>query len=175
MLVSYSGLGSSLVECLRDEYPLAYLLSVLVAPFEHGETPLQHYNSLFCLSWVQRYCDAALLFRNDSVLEQTLKQGQAMARQQKLNHNISMFEMNESISKCLCNTFLPLQNPKSRSAIRVSLIKGVLPLLYSRTHKSRMPAPTYLILVPKCSSWNVLCDGIFTSCTPPWLHRYQMG
>lgn len=112
-LFFFLGLGSSLVESLRDEYPLAYLLSILVAPFQQGETPLQHYNSLFCLSWVQRYCDAALLFNNDSVLEQILKQGPTMAQR---DQGFSMLDMNDSISKCLCNTFLPLQNSKSRSA-----------------------------------------------------------
>ena len=35
-----SGLGSFIMEQLRDDYPLAYILSVAVAPFSLGETPL---------------------------------------------------------------------------------------------------------------------------------------
>ncbi|XP_029444108.1 tubulin delta chain-like isoform X3 [Rhinatrema bivittatum] len=48
------GLGARLCEAIRDEYPLGYILSVTVAPHQAGESPLQHYNSLLSLSWLQR-------------------------------------------------------------------------------------------------------------------------
>ncbi|XP_043922006.1 tubulin delta chain-like [Protopterus annectens] len=49
-----SGLGAHLCEAVRDEYPLGHILSVSVSPYRTGECPLQHYNSLLCLSWLQR-------------------------------------------------------------------------------------------------------------------------
>nr|DBA25348.1 TPA: hypothetical protein GDO54_012886 [Pyxicephalus adspersus] len=48
-----SGLGSRLCQEIRDNYPAGHLLSVTTAPHETGDTPLQHYNSLLCLSYLQ--------------------------------------------------------------------------------------------------------------------------
>lgn len=50
-----AGFGSRLFESLREEYPMNYLMSVTFAPCASGESPLQHYNSLLCLSTLQRY------------------------------------------------------------------------------------------------------------------------
>ncbi|XP_053265399.1 uncharacterized protein LOC128423868 isoform X4 [Podarcis raffonei] len=48
-----AGLSSRLCEAIREEYPLGRILSVSVAPHKAGESPLQHYNALLCLSWLQ--------------------------------------------------------------------------------------------------------------------------
>ena len=48
-----SGLGSCLIETLRDAYPLAHVMSVSVLPHSAGDSPLQHYNSLLSLSTLQ--------------------------------------------------------------------------------------------------------------------------
>ena len=64
------GLSSTLLETVKDNYPLAYILSVAVAPFSLGDTPLQHYNNLLCLSWLQSYSDAVLLLQNDIIMNQ---------------------------------------------------------------------------------------------------------
>ena len=47
-----SGLTSRLVETLRDEYPLDPMVTASVLPFM-GELPLQQYNNVMCLSWLQ--------------------------------------------------------------------------------------------------------------------------
>lgn len=63
-----SGLGSRLLEALRDEYPKATILSVCVAPFSSGDTPLQYYNMALTLSTVSDCSDAAVFFANDDLL-----------------------------------------------------------------------------------------------------------
>ena len=50
-----SGLGSRLLEVIKDTYPLAHAVSVAVAPHVSGDSPLQHYNSLLSLASLQRY------------------------------------------------------------------------------------------------------------------------
>ena len=50
-----SGLGSHLVESIRDTYPLAHILSVAVSPHVSGDSPLQSYNSLLSLAALQRW------------------------------------------------------------------------------------------------------------------------
>ncbi|XP_078667004.1 tubulin delta chain-like [Branchiostoma floridae x Branchiostoma belcheri] len=96
-----SGLGAHIIEDLKDHFPIPYLMSVAVAPHAGGESPLQHYNCLLCLSWVQQYADAVLLFNNDDVLYQLQHQHSSSKSQ------ISIPEMNQYISDCLAGLFLP--------------------------------------------------------------------
>lgn len=103
-----SGLGSALLEHLRDQYPAHFLLSIAVSPFASGETPLQHYNSLFCLSWLQQYADAVLLFQNDLVLKSISKSAAKPSDPLGTNTSVSMEDMNRHIVSILCNSFLPL-------------------------------------------------------------------
>ena len=49
-----SGLGSHLVEAIRDTYPLGHVMSAAVSPHASGDSPLQHYNSLLSLASLQR-------------------------------------------------------------------------------------------------------------------------
>ncbi|KAM9163517.1 uncharacterized protein ACDP82_001297 [Pangshura tecta] len=46
---------SWLCEAIRDEYSLGQMPSVTVALRQPGESPLEHCDSLLCLSWLQRY------------------------------------------------------------------------------------------------------------------------
>eukprot|EP00741_Cyanophora_paradoxa_P001241 tig00000074_g1198.t1 len=60
-----AGVGSRLVEAVREEYPPNYITAVSVAPFLQGETPTQSYNALLTIAWLQRHADAVLLFPNE--------------------------------------------------------------------------------------------------------------
>lgn len=118
LLYPSSGLSSAILECLRDDYPLSYLLSLPVAPFSSGESPLQHYNSLLCLSWLQTYCDTVLLFQNDLVLEQARKCALGLERERGGNKchsdSVSVEDMNRHISHTLCNCLLPVWTARQR-------------------------------------------------------------
>ncbi|CAN0371184.1 unnamed protein product [Ectocarpus fasciculatus] len=63
-----SGLGSGLLQALRDEYPSLYLISACVGPFGTGDTPLQHYNSALALQHLQAYADCVIYRGNDDLL-----------------------------------------------------------------------------------------------------------
>ena len=115
LIILKSGLGSFILEQLRDDYPLAYILSVAVAPFSLGETPLQHYNTLLCLSWQQTYSDAVLLFQNDYVLQQAQKSTRAeKGAGRHSSEDVSVGEMNRQVSQTLCNSFLPIWSAKQK-------------------------------------------------------------
>ena len=64
-----AGLGSLLLERLRDTFPSHFLCSASILPFQRGETPLQHYNATLSLSHLQRHCDAVLCCHNDAALD----------------------------------------------------------------------------------------------------------
>ncbi len=49
------GLGSSIIESLKEEFPSSHITSITTAPFVSGESPLQHYNALLTLAWLQRF------------------------------------------------------------------------------------------------------------------------
>ncbi|CAM9531485.1 unnamed protein product [Ectocarpus sp. 8 AP-2014] len=63
-----SGVGSGLLQALRDEYPSLYLISACVGPFGTGDTPLQHYNSALALQHLQAYADCVIYRGNDDLL-----------------------------------------------------------------------------------------------------------
>ena len=65
-----SGLGSLLLQEVRDAYPKHYLTSAAMCPFAAGELPMGHYNASLALSFVQEFADAALLFDNTQLLRQ---------------------------------------------------------------------------------------------------------
>ena len=120
-----AGLGSAIAERLRDEYPLAHFLSISVAPFVSGESPLQHYNTLLSLRWLQNYSDAVVLFQNDRVLQQAEKCTSVAAREcpRGTTHEfpkgpgvsgsrgggVSLWDMNRHISGTLCSSLLPVE------------------------------------------------------------------
>ena len=130
------GVGSAVIEQLREDYPFSYILSVSVAPFSHGETPLQHYNSLLCLHRLQTHTDGVLLFQNDHVLTQALKcttasmSGSAGSQQGRLGPSsgtaavgsgVSVEDMNRHMSSTLCNTLLPIWNARQKLASSIIL------------------------------------------------------
>lgn len=64
-----AGLGSRLLELIRDAYPRSYLLAVSVAPsWVCGDTPLQNYNAVFTLAHLQEHADCVLYKENDELL-----------------------------------------------------------------------------------------------------------
>eukprot|EP01065_Artemidia_motanka_P005000 TRINITY_DN12373_c0_g1_i1.p1 TRINITY_DN12373_c0_g1~~TRINITY_DN12373_c0_g1_i1.p1 ORF type:complete len:419 (+),score=48.23 TRINITY_DN12373_c0_g1_i1:84-1340(+) len=59
-----SGVGSRLVEHMKDELPNVPLVSIPVLPLDSGEVALQHYNTLLSLSSLFHCCDLVLPFAN---------------------------------------------------------------------------------------------------------------
>ncbi|CAH2281812.1 tubulin delta chain-like [Pelobates cultripes] len=123
-LVVFSGfgLGAHLCEEIRDTYPAGHILSMTVAPHENGETPLQHYNSLLCLAWLQRYCDGVLLFQNDDVLRRAADLTEKkMPMVSGLQPVVSLRDMNTYIASCLVGLLYPVHSLATRSSVSIGL------------------------------------------------------
>ncbi|XP_072426217.1 tubulin delta chain-like isoform X1 [Chiloscyllium punctatum] len=117
-----SGLGAHLCESIREEFPMGYILSVTVAPHQVGESPLQHYNSLLCLSWLQRYADGVLLFHNDDVLRRMqVLCGKKIDHAPALQPQISLSDMNTHIASCLAGLMYPVNKLRTQSAVSIGL------------------------------------------------------
>uniref|UniRef100_H3AP68 Tubulin delta chain n=1 Tax=Latimeria chalumnae TaxID=7897 RepID=H3AP68_LATCH len=130
-----SGLGARLCETIREEFPLGHILSVTVAPHHMGESPLQHFNSLLCLSWLQRYADGVLLFHNDDVLRRMVAMSGRKTADAMSGHSsqISLSAMNSHIASCLAGLMYPVQTLTTGSGLSIGmepweLLRSVCPM-----------------------------------------------
>ncbi|XP_030052813.1 tubulin delta chain isoform X4 [Microcaecilia unicolor] len=155
-----SGLGARLCEAIRDEYPLGYILSVTVAPHQTGESPLQNYNSLLSLSWLQRYADGVLLFHNDDVLKKTsaLLRNTTAAVPTGTQPQISFSSMNTYIASCLAGLMYPINMFKTGSKLSMGmepweLLRSVCPI----------PAMKFLHTAQACKRGTAFWDSLASS------------
>ncbi|XP_044150372.1 tubulin delta chain-like isoform X1 [Bufo gargarizans] len=117
-----SGMGSRLCEEIREEYPAGYILSVTAAPHQTGDSPLQHYNSLLCLAWMQRFCDGVLLFQNDEVMKRAASLVEKKTfTTSGLQPSVSLTSMNAHVASCLAGLLCPVYSLKTRSSVSVGL------------------------------------------------------
>jgi len=64
-----SGFGCRMLEAVREEYGRKLsILDVVVLPFEGGDTPLQHYNTVLTLECAYENADGVLVLANDDLL-----------------------------------------------------------------------------------------------------------
>ncbi|XP_067835000.1 tubulin delta chain-like isoform X2 [Heptranchias perlo] len=158
-----SGLGAHLCESIREEFPVGHILSVTVAPHQAGESPLQHYNSLLCLSWLQRFADGVLLFHNDDVLRRT----QALCGR-KVGHiptpqlQISLSAMNSHVASCLAGLMYPVSSLRTQrgTASWGSMLSSIVHTLPRHSSTGNIHQSTAVLAVARGNG-----DNMF-SCSP---------
>jgi len=111
-----SGLGSRIISeitnSVNDEYSDIYKLTATITPFAVGDTPLQHFNNLLCLSNVYQNVDGMILFSNEDIkrtIENSIYKinlGQSI-RQMETNFGFEL--INRYISSCLLDLLSPLK------------------------------------------------------------------
>ncbi|XP_019363562.1 PREDICTED: tubulin beta chain-like [Gavialis gangeticus] len=146
-----AGLGSRLCEAIRDEYSLGQILAVTVAPHQAGESPLQHYNALLCLAWLQRHTDGILLLQNDEVLARAGAPHAAAAQPR-----VSLSSMNTYIASCLAGLLYPVEAFTGRVSIGMEpweLLRTVCP----------MPAMKFLYVSQASHRGTVFWDSLASS------------
>jgi len=128
-----SGLSSLLLQMLRDEYPMNYILSCIIAPYDSGESPLQDYNSSLCLSSVHDNTDGIILFKNDEVMLKAKRRKQEQKADTSLP--VSLEHCNQYIARCLADLILPTDSV-SRNSTRCAgfgleaweLVRSICPM-----------------------------------------------
>lgn len=70
-----SGLGSYIIQSLRDEYPKKSILSTLLLPFGSGEIATQNYNILLSLAKIIDSADMLIVMENDKLHDEAVKFG----------------------------------------------------------------------------------------------------
>lgn len=112
-----SGLTCHILETIRDAFPIQYIFNVSITPFLSGETPLQYYNTLLSIPYLQEYSDCILLLHNDTILKEALK----------TSTSVSMSSMNSIISDALTNVYRPFQNKQRVHMGTWELIRSLCP------------------------------------------------
>nr|XP_039268497.1 tubulin delta chain-like [Styela clava] len=162
-----SGFGARICAELRDRYPVAYQLSVTVAPHSSGECPTQPYNELLCLAGLQQDCDGIIMFENDEVLDSISRSSTSATSA------VSLTQMNSYIADCISNLLRPVSSLTPPNGVTVGiepweLIRSVSPmhpmkLLNCRTVQEKQNASRPST---KSSSWpelsKKLCQGART-------------
>lgn len=127
---SGSGLGSKVLEIVREDYPLNNIATASVAPRQAGDAPMQSLNSVMALSFLQAYADVVMVFSNQDILgsgsglpggggaatSAAVHQQQPKAR--------TMADVNQVICSSLTGALWPLS--KSDALSGVSRIRDVM-------------------------------------------------
>lgn len=155
-----SGLGSLLHQMLRDEYPMNYILSCVVAPYDSGESPLQDYNISLCLSTVHDTTDGILLFKNDEILLKSKLSVRACKEERKSEATVpvSTVQCNLYIARCIAELILPTDSVSNNSIKYAGF--GLEPWELVR---SICPMPALKFIHPcriSCSLQNMLNNAV---------------
>eukprot|EP00941_MAST-03F_sp_MAST-3F-sp1_P000093 g93.t1 len=101
------GLGSRIIEEIRDMYPSIRIFSVAIGSDGFSNTSLQHYNVLFSLDRLQECCDGILHFRNEDI------SNQLTVSSKKADKSFTMEDINQYIAVCIAGVFLPTRQSHS--------------------------------------------------------------
>jgi len=95
-----SGIGSRIVEFLREEYETKPIVATIVLPFIFGEVCTQNYNTILTLARFSDEADFSILFENEQMY--------AMCTNLLRNPNTMLQDMNGIISENLLSVFQPV-------------------------------------------------------------------
>lgn len=134
-----SGLGSLLLEAVRDEYPRHYLTAVALCPFAAGELPLGHYNATLALSYLQEHADATVIVRVDRWLatpRTARAQSPSPSYASHHRHHMQLVPSNIACDRC---TWLGQVLFDNTSLLR-QLTAAAATSSHAASHSSRPPA-----------------------------------
>ncbi|OAF70009.1 Sodium/potassium-transporting ATPase subunit beta-1 [Intoshia linei] len=116
-----SGFTSLLLEHLSDYYPGVFKICASVVPQSSGESPLQDYNTLLSLTYLQKYSDCIFWLDNDLFLNNGSKSTQAN----------SFLECNNDMMSPLAALFDPSKiiTPSNEA---VEIVKSLCPVFNTK-------------------------------------------
>ncbi len=132
-----SGLGSRLVQEIRDDYPKGSILTASFAPFRSGETSVQNYNALLSLDVLQQCSDMIGYFSNDNLMRCV-----ARTQSQSTLDKVKLSSLNQYAARCLGGFLIPVTEVHQENN-KVEFSKQIrrfdpLDFIYNLT-----PAPAY--------------------------------
>ncbi|KAI5076209.1 hypothetical protein GOP47_0008274 [Adiantum capillus-veneris] len=149
-----AGVGSYLLEVLKDEYPSCHILSHCIWPAE-GEVIVQYYNVLLSLAHLQDLSDGLLLMKNEALMS-TCKKVLGIQRP-------SFDDMNEVGARALASVLLPAYH-HSRPTLAG-------PMQNSRKAVCKIKSTDSQLQPVSCTRFRPLSDLLTGLCVHP---KYRM-
>ncbi|KAK9874885.1 hypothetical protein WA026_005697 [Henosepilachna vigintioctopunctata] len=105
---SGSGVGSKVIEELKNEYPKKNILNAVILPYLNGDLNTQNYNTILSLAKLHSATDSSVLFENDKLY---------YTCSTKLRNNINFNDLNKVIAFQLASIFQPLTSENDTFSI----------------------------------------------------------
>nr|XP_033331876.1 tubulin delta chain-like [Megalopta genalis] len=140
-----SGIGSFIVQLLREEYSTKPIITTTILPFSFGEVCTQYYNTLFTLAKLYDHTDMNIIIENEQVHD--------ICKNLLKKSATSLNDMNEIISEKLLAVFQPINNSKSSVTALVSEIASHPSYKLARI-KSTPHIPTTYSKYESLHNWN---------------------
>ncbi|TGZ56714.1 tubulin delta chain [Temnothorax longispinosus] len=141
-----SGIGSRMVELLREEYETQPIVAAIVLPFTFGEVCIQNYNTVLTLAKFSDRADVSVLFENE--------QTHSMCTNLLKNSNTTLRDMNSIISENLLAVFQPSSNARCNANFLISKI-AAHPNFRFVTVKSTPHTPVTSLQYEPTQKWEV--------------------
>lgn len=141
-----SGIGSRMVELLREEYETKPIIAAIVLPFTFGEVCTQNYNTVLTLAKFSDRADLSVLFENEQMY--------SMCTNLLKNSNATLRDMNNIISENLLAIFQPNNNARCNTNFLISKI-AVHPNFRFVTVKSTPHTPATSLQYEPIHRWEV--------------------
>ncbi|XP_011700951.1 PREDICTED: tubulin delta chain-like isoform X2 [Wasmannia auropunctata] len=141
-----SGLGSRMVELLREEYETKPIVAAIVLPFTFGEVCTQNYNTVLTLAKFSDRADLSVLFENEQM--------HSMCTNLLKNSNTTLRDMNGIISEKLLAVFQPSNNAGCNTNFLISKI-AAHPNFRFATVKSTPHTPATSLQYELTHKWEV--------------------
>lgn len=110
-----SGVGSYVLQQLRDFFPSTTIAAVSIWPFETGEVSVQSYNAALSLAAIYEYANIALLCENERYLD--------ICRVALQDPNPSLGSLNKAICNALLRSVLPCRAGPSQGGLVCPLLR----------------------------------------------------
>lgn len=156
-----SGVGSKILQAIKEEFPKKDVVNTLILPYRDGEIATQSYNTLLTFSKVYEFCNISIVYEND-----------AMHRicKNQLGLKETTFD---DINYALTNQLLGLFQPTKHSILQPLMAHAKYPLiqtssapLVSRTNSKFELEDTWSTIS------NTLSSNLKTNCTTLYDVRY---
>lgn len=141
-----SGVGSHMVELLREEYVTKTIVATIVLPFTFGEVCVQNYNTILTLAKFYNQADLSLLFENEKV--------HTICTNLLQNFKTELHDINDIIAENLLAVFQPTNDGRYNANSLVSNI-AAHPNFKLATIKSTPYIPATSLQYEPTHKWTV--------------------
>lgn len=153
-----SGVGSFLLNSVRDNYSKSNIINPFVLPYEQGEVAVQYYNALLSLASMSYSCDLNIIMHNN-YLHDVCKRDLGISQ-------VSFSDMNSVAAYELASVLLPVDSNRKSSRLFSSNRLNDIVIAATNSTQLKMAEMCSIPHIAKASipfttfSWHYLAGGL---------------